>query len=177
MLIHFLMANTWTICELNRHSSTRKIPRGVWKSSQNRKTFFQALVKGQIQLRTPLGLPSNSRSQHHASPRLLLLLWLLDRHFGRVCSACFLVSFSDLSEEHMQNERANYLTRYPPPPPPPAVTATTTRVMVNTANIVITTIVANLDLSNGSILGSCVVEGWPVEILWRLHSLAQVFNK
>jgi hypothetical protein len=36
--------------------------------------------------------------------------------------------------------------------------------MVNTANIVITTIVANLDLSNGIILGSCVVEGWPVEI-------------
>ncbi|MCJ7661284.1 MAG: hypothetical protein MUO67_19210 [Anaerolineales bacterium] len=64
----------------------------------------------------------------------------------------------------MQNERANYLTRYPPPPPTTAVTATTTRVMVNTANIVITTIVANLDLSNGIILGSCVVEGWPFEI-------------
>ena len=34
----------------------------------------KALVKGQIQLRTPLGLPRNTLSQHYASPPLLHLL-------------------------------------------------------------------------------------------------------
>jgi len=49
--------------------------------------------------------------------------------------------------------------------------------MANAANNVITTTVANLDLNNGKILGSCVAEGWPIEIRRRLHSSAEVFNK
>lgn len=65
----------------------------------------------------------------------------------------------------MQNLGDNYLTKYPPPPPLPAVIATTTRVTVNAASIVIATTYANLDLSNGKILGSCAAEGWPVETL------------